>query len=69
MKPLETADYRNAVALINRANITGSEVEYVAELKARLLKHAEVLERIDEPHTPTMGEIIDLERPGLAQHD
>lgn len=62
MKPLEAADYRNAVALINRANITGSEVEYVAELKARLLKHAEVLDRIDEPHEPTMGEIIDLER-------
>ena len=62
MKTLEAADYRNAVALINRASITGQEADYVAELKAHLLKHAEVLDRIDEPHAPSMSEVFDMER-------
>lgn len=65
VRHLEAADYRNAVAIINRASIQGAEVEYVAALKARMLKHAEVLERLDqcdEPHKPTMAEVIDMER-------
>lgn len=47
MEPLEAADYQNAVALINRANINGQEAEYVAALKARMLKHAELLQKMD----------------------
>jgi len=59
---LKAEDYQNAVALINRANINGQEAEYVARLKAELLKYADFLMQIDEPHKPTQAEILDIER-------
>lgn len=64
MQTLEANDYRNAVALINRASIQGTEVEDVALLKAKLLKHAEVLDQIDTPHAPTLKEVRDMESNG-----
>lgn len=50
---LTANDCKNAVALINRANIQGSEVEEVAMLKQRLLQHARSLEEDeDAPENP-----------------
>ena len=64
---LEANDYRNAVALINRANVQGREMEEVSVLKRRLLEHANNLDRMDgvtvgTPHPPTLEEVRDMER-------
>lgn len=49
---LEAKDYANALALINRASIQGTEIEEVAQLKAKLLqahKRAVSAETDDQP--------------------
>ena len=63
---LTANDCRNAVALINRATIQGSEVEEVARLKLSLLEHAKLVEadqeqKTDQAHKPTAAELRDLE--------
>lgn len=48
MDELTPQDCRNIVALINRAQVTGGEVEEVATLKRKLLDHAKYIEADDE---------------------
>jgi len=45
---LETKDYRNMLAMINRAGIQGSEAEEIALLKQKIFQHIKNLEDLDK---------------------
>ena len=66
---LETKDYRNILAMINRASVQGTEVEEIALLKQKIFQHVKHLEdlekqtaKMDQPHKPKLAEVMDMER-------
>lgn len=45
---LEITDYRNILAMINRASVQGTEVEEIALLKRKILQHIQSLEDLEK---------------------
>lgn len=56
---LEIKDYRNILALINRATIQGAEVEEIALLKQKIFQYTKHLEDLDK-----LTDRLDSERSG-----
>lgn len=56
-KMLTAKDYANAIALINRATVQGTEVEEIAQLKAKLMQaHNQVKRLEDSPQLAAVPE-------------